>query len=449
MIIICLGNNDLAPLVHAAEAASIPARAIYCNGNSKRLVELDHSKNQDPSSPYHIKWPECKEMQIETAEEVNAVLQMQKTSILVRSPPLFSLMSKNNQPKVHMTSQIDSNAALPVCRWLISHLPMVESFSVHLEQMSSRSFQPLRSSGEGKLIIQISGRSRVLLVPPSLTSLAPFCRSHPLHRYSAVGMAATASSEVDASLVKHVADLWPHSLEIKGISCILSAEETLFVPPEYSVHMESLLESSVSLVVSLKTSAPPSPLAAVVSSASIIERWVDHEIGVSGSRKFLISLIDLWKRHEAEMEAFVGSISIENPFTAAPRHWSDIWPRDTVKGYKLLRLSMEVFQVCATLVTIDPSMKRPHRVLESMIQGRMLPTPWLNEYGLQQNQVPSSHLSLTWNYPAPLLEEAEQVYPALFSRQIKLKEDKAAEKARNERLTMRLDEASLKTNTLQ
>jgi hypothetical protein len=94
---------------------------------------------------------------------------------------------------------------------------------------------------------------------------------------------------------------------------------------------------------------------------------------------------------------------------------------------------MEIYEVCVALVDIDPSIKKPHRVLQALIEGRMLHTTWLNEYGINQNQVPSNHLSLTWNYPAPKLEESEAAFPALFSRQIKLKEDRASKEAHEER----------------
>lgn len=435
VITLSIGQHDLHSLVYEATSSIFPARAIF-SGRSKRIVEIDQHKNSDPSSPYHIEFPECKVIQMESKEDLEAFLSLQDTKILLKSPPLFDLISRNHLPEVHMTSSMKVCSTLPFCRWLSSQLPQVENFSIHLEHMSSQSLQPLRSSMEGRLIIQVSGRSRIFLVPPldALTTLAPFCRSHPLFRYSAVGLAATSSCEVNRSMLEHIAELWPNSAHIKGLAATLSAGEALFVPPEYSLHRESLLDPCISLIVTLKTAAPLPPPAAVVSSSSIIERWVDHEVGITGSRNFLINLIDLWKRHEADMEAYVSSLGSIPLVTAPPHHWTEAWPLDTVKGSRLIRLAMEIHEVCMALVSIDPSMKKPHRVLENMIQGRLLPSPWINEYGKEMNQVPSAgHLSLTWSYAAPQLEENEIDFPALFSRQIKVKDEKASEEAHKER----------------
>ena len=423
---------DFRDLVHAADIAIIPARAIRCSGHLKRLIELDQTKNQDPSSPYHVQWPECKEIEVKSSQDLHSLLQLKETKIQAKSP-LFTLATSNNQPMIYMNNErIEPIVAKPLCSWLSTRLPLVKESSVSLECISRDTLLPLRYSAEGALLIQVTGSSRILLVPPSLTSLAPFCRSHPLHRYSAVGVASTASPSLDMSLVDHVATLWPTS-SISGLSGIISSGEALFVPPGWSIHRETM-EISTCLVVHLETKAPCSALASVLQSSSIIERWVDHEVGVSGARRFLIELIQIWQQHEFDLESFVSSISsmgrLERP---PPRHWSESWPLDTVKGFKAIRLSSEIHEVCCQLVKIDPAIKKTYHVLEAIIKGRLLPTDWLNEYGLKSNQVPSAHLSLPWSYAAPRLEEDEKLFPQLFRRQIEIKEAKAAEAAHQER----------------
>ncbi|KAL6759909.1 hypothetical protein V8C86DRAFT_3132900 [Haematococcus lacustris] len=144
--------------------------------------------------------------------------------------------------------------------------------------------EPLRADTQDRLLLQVQGHSRLLLVPPvfALHGLAPFPSAHPYAGYSAPAVAATATCPAAPPQPLHRADsgtttagvagvgggpggggvaaaqpglpslgdaqleavlqLWPEFRGVRGKVCVLGPGQALWLPAGWFLHQESLNE---------------------------------------------------------------------------------------------------------------------------------------------------------------------------------------------------------------
>ncbi|GAX82014.1 hypothetical protein CEUSTIGMA_g9442.t1 [Chlamydomonas eustigma] len=77
----------------------------------------------------------------------------------------------------------------------------------------------------------------------------------------------------------------------------------------------------------------------------------------------------------------------------------------------------------------------PVEVLRSICDGRLLPTPWLDEYGVKDAEL-SNLLQLEFKYAAPALTEEQEKFPEFFRVAIQEKEAHAAQLAKTRHIEL-------------
>ena len=234
---------------------------------------------------------------------------------------------------------------------------------------------PARYDPWERLLCGIAGRRRVLLLSPdhAFRGLYPYPAHHPYDRYSMV------------DFDKPDLDKWPLFRDVRGISCILRPGDVLYVPRDWFCHVQELDGPTLSLEMRLGAGQRLRPsVAAPVGVARLLERRIAEAEGAPDVRHWL----QVIQRGE-DMD------------------WID---PSTVRGYRRLRM----FQAVRDEIEFVLGPGSVAAFLESVCDGRLRPTPWLN---------------LNFREPLYLLDrpvwledtrtEQEKAFPELFRRKLR------------------------------
>ena len=231
--------------------------------------------------------------------------------------------------------------------WMFSTLRAQDFGSikdVHLHCGTRNSLHPCRYQEVDQLIVQVKGRTRLLLLPPNLAfkGLYPYPVHHPYDKHSMVDFEAS-DEENDA--------LWPMFREhVRGLECILEPGQVLYVPQYFFAHSQDLDKEVISLHVEISQG-----------------RRVRSEDAVP------LQVSRLLEERVAELE----SIRDSHHWLSVVAHgqeneWIDT---ATVKGHRRIKFVESVHEE----IELNLGKGSVSNFLKSMIDRRLMPTPWLNK----------------------------------------------------------------------
>ncbi|GIL60991.1 hypothetical protein Vafri_15416 [Volvox africanus] len=120
--------------------------------------------------------------------------------------------------------------------------------TLSLEWGSAGALLPLRyQASDDRVLIQVGGRRRVLLVPPehAMPALAPFPVLHPYDGYSMPAIAHTLVYDTPGVDIRRAAatvlSAWPNFHQANGYVTVLEPGDGLFIPAGWFLHSELLL----------------------------------------------------------------------------------------------------------------------------------------------------------------------------------------------------------------
>ncbi|KAK9832042.1 hypothetical protein WJX81_001230 [Elliptochloris bilobata] len=212
---------------------------------------------------------------------------------------------------------------------------------VDLELASGDLLQPARYSTRDRLLVQIAGRRRVLLLAPAhvFAGLYPFPVAHPYDGYAM------------PDLERPDAVAWPALTGVRGCVALLRPGDVLFVPAFWFAHVQDMDAGATSLAIRLGVGMRlQGPGAAAAAAARRLEERVGAAEGIAHIRRWLLIIA-----HNDEAR------------------WIDT---ATVAGYRRVVMCQEARdEVEAALAPGE----RGAALLLSMCERRLLPTPWLNK----------------------------------------------------------------------
>lgn len=237
-------------------------------------------------------------------------------------------------------------------QWLFSFLGSQNFGSVRdcsLHCGTRNGLHPCKYEESERLVAQITGKTRFLLIPPSLafTGLYPYPVHHPLDKYSMVDL--EAGDEINA---KH----WPLFKEkVRGKECILHPGDVLYIPQYYFVHRQDLSAENSVLEFNISQGQRTQSEAAVPLKISrLLEERVAALESVREAQHWL-SLI----AHGEESE------------------WIDT---GTVRGHARIKFVESVHE------EVEKNLGKNHTspFLKSLTDRRLMPTPWLNKKAFRE-----------------------------------------------------------------
>ncbi len=356
---------------------------ILCSERRRnQFIEHDASKNL-ASGPYYLREPETQRLKMTVKEFVQCAATWEARQVMLKCT--ICHLSK--------VSDADSNACLPVSgalsgiatglhdaidwRWL-NGLCRSQAFGpvlkVDLEAGVTDGLQPARYSLQDELMAQITGRRRVLLIPPSaaFNGMYPFPVAHPYDRYSMVNLESLDPVE------------WPGCTQVRGVVAVLRPGDVLYVPAYWFAHVQDLESESASLRFTLgRGMRPPASDAAMLRVSRSVEERVAAVEGLSAVRQW-VSLIGK---------------GAEGPML-------DL---GTVVGYRRALMCQDIRDEVEEALGVGSWAS----FLPAMCSHRLMPTPWLNR-----------------NFREPLLltdtpiiiedsrTDDERRYPTLFRRKL-------------------------------
>ncbi|GAB4818813.1 hypothetical protein N2152v2_005859 [Parachlorella kessleri] len=371
LVSVLVGRWSLQQLVRAATAAADspklrPLTVLCSDARRCRFMEYEELKNVY-GSYYHVREPETQRLEMTFPEFVQCTQRWQSRRLLLKAKvmghqaapatgeagaalPDPDRLVPSGRPRVaeearawfgrQMQQELEGGVDW---EWL-EGMQRAQRFgpvlSVEVEAGGANSLLPARYSTRDRLLAQVTGRQRVLLLSPqqAFSGLYPYPLHHTYDGYSMVDLEA-----VDPGL-------WPKFSQVRGRTAILQPGDVLFVPQYWFVHAQHLEAENVSLCFQLQQGAraPARDSAELRLSRHIEERVADFE-GVQDVRHWL-QLIG----HGEEGE------------------WIDL---GTVRGYNRIVFCQSVRDdVDATLGQGEWA-----RLLPALCQGRLVPTEWLNK----------------------------------------------------------------------
>jgi len=249
------------------------------------------------------------------------------------------------KPLPHVPQQAaDDLRSLPRWEWMRDFLQAGRFGSitgVDIRCSGRDALQPLHYDTREQIICQVSGRSRILLVPPEYTfdGLYPYPVHHPYDCYSMVDFD-------DTDLGK-----WPKLVRVRGSMCVLEPGDILHVPRCWWRQIHTLsADGAVSLTLS-------TTMGGRIRSEGMIQPMLGRTL----------------EERVVEKEGVMHA-----------RHWLEVIARSreidaidlgTVKG--LRRLDMA--QMVRDEVEHNLGKGKWVEFLDNLISGRLVPTPWLNQ----------------------------------------------------------------------
>jgi len=359
---------------------------VLCSDRRRnRIIEHDALKNL-VAGPYYLREPETQRLKMAVEEFVQCAASWEARQVMLKGT--ICHLIKNND-----ASFATENVCLPVSGslagiaaglydaidWLwLNGLCRSQAFGpvmkVDLEAGVRDGLQPARYSLQDELLAQLTGRRRVLLIPPSAAfgGMYPFPVAHPYDRYSMVDLETLDPGE------------WPGCTQVRGIVAVLRPGDVLYVPAYWFAHVQDLESENATLRFTLSRGMrPPASDAAMLRVSRSIEERVAAVEGPSAVRKW-VSLIG--KGSESAM--------------------LDL---GTVLGYRRALMCQDIRDEVEEALGVGSWAS----LLPAMCHNRLIPTPWLNRDFREP-------LLLT-DTPVVIEDsrtEDERRYPTLFRRKL-------------------------------
>lgn len=375
-----LGKWTLEYLAVAMGRTNKSHTVLVSDAEKHRFFHFDGLKNLY-GSIYHVREPETIRMNMSCEEYADCArkwnekrprlsVQMLKTAFMPDKQEPCMTDDLGQATKEDFRSCVD-------WAWC-KNLLLVQGFGAvsgcELQCSTKNALMPTRYDEWDSLFVQITGRRRVLLVDPSqaFDGLYPYPVAHPYDQQSMVDFDHPDYGQ------------WPKFSRTHGMVCILEPGDVLYVPRYWFRHVQTLDIEEVSLDMrlgpgnrSLKEDCFP------LAVSRLLENRMVAAEGLEGAR--------LW---------------LERIATGDDMDYID-WK--TVQGYKRIQLVQMVKDEVADAIGKDAVSS----FLLDMIDGRMLPTPWLN-----QNFREPLYLQDRPYLVEDTRTEWERKYPELFRKRL-------------------------------
>ena len=377
---------------------------ISCSmDKNNRFYSLDASKNIYGSF-YHVREPENVSLENVTSfsDFYDCVCNWShkhvclETLLMMRPPKSVvqdnyrAIMTPETMPDMVVMASENAQTCLRKdlmnlldWKWLFQYLRSQNFGSVkdmRLHCGTRNGLHPCKYQEQDQLIMQIKGRTRLLIISPKFAfqGLYPYPVHHPYDKYSMVDF---EFSEEENSR------LWPLFREhVRGLECTLEPGDTLYVPQYFFLHKQDLDKEVIALQISLSQGKR-------IRSEDVIPLQISRLLEERVSEVESIRDVHHWLNVIARGEE------------------SDWIDTGTVKGHRRIKLVESVHQE----VECNLGKRILSDFLKSMVDRRLMPTPWLNKKEFREP------LYLT-DKPFTLQDtrtELEKKYPEFFSYKLK------------------------------
>lgn len=362
-----------------------PVHVMCSDSKVHRFMSFDESKN-DARGPYYVREFETQILNMTVKEFVESSRSWEKKKLYLKAQ-LFSSVPRQDGDG-YAREVLEGSNMQKIAHYImesgcidwgrIEGLASSQRFGgigpVSLEAGSRNGVRPLQYSTRDALHIQLTGRRRVTLVSPTQAfgCVYPYPTAHPYDTY------AMASIEtIDR-------DQWPGIAHASLHRAIVGPGEILYVPAFWFVHVHDLENENVTLHVPLVSNRrAPAADSTLLRVSRALEERVGDVVGVSDVKR--------WFRIIA---------------AGNETRYIDL---NTVKGYKCARMCQDIRdEMVRSLGEAAWS-----RLLPSVIDHRLEPTPWLNEHYREPLLLTDKPVRIE-----DTRSEEERKYPTLFRHKL-------------------------------
>ncbi|KAL4452346.1 hypothetical protein ABPG75_008008 [Micractinium tetrahymenae] len=326
-------------------------RVLCSDARRNRFIEYEDVKNIY-GGMYHVREPETQRLEMSLPDFAQCSQQWRAQRLYLRGSACacslapYLLGEGDTDAAAASSSGKGSTPAAAGIDWeWLEGLQRAQRYGpvlrVDLEAGSAGGLLPASYESTDRLLAQVAGRRRVLLLPPeqAFEGLYPYPSHHPYDRYSMVDFEAPD------------AGLWPKfGSGVRGLAAVLAPGDVLYVPAYWFVHVQHLEAECIGLSFHLAQGGrAPSPEGTPLRLSRALEARVAEVEGPADVRHWL-QVIGHGEEHE----------------------WIDL---GTVKGYRRILFCQgvrdDVEDALGTGAWAD--------LLPRMCEGRLVPTPWLNK----------------------------------------------------------------------
>ncbi|KAL3143189.1 hypothetical protein ABBQ38_002046 [Trebouxia sp. C0009 RCD-2024] len=365
--------------------------SVLCSTQKHNLfIETDLDKNVF-GSYYHIREPQNQQLQMTFAEYAQCAKTWTTKKVCFKN----KIMQRQQQQEEGHTPAPMACLPAALCQelqgsvrwdWLQALQKLVRfgsASTVTLQAASFDSLMPAQYQPHERLLAQVTGCQRILLIPPNQAfhGMYPYPVHHPYDTYSMV------------DLEKPDVGQWPHNTDVKGLRCVVKPGDVLYLPAYWFVHAQQLETVNINLTFHMGMGLRARPPACIPLQLSRhLECRLANVEGVANVRHWL---------------QLIGYCDEQD--------WIEL---STVKGYRRIVMCQEVRDELDINLALPEGGQQEEeewqRVLIAMCDGRLLPTPWLNKDFREP-----LYLTDTTTQIEDVRSAEERKYPQLFRHTLK------------------------------
>ncbi|KAF8063107.1 CPI1 [Scenedesmus sp. PABB004] len=261
-----------------------------------------------------------------------------------------------------------------VLRQLLAYGGYAPQGSLHLLAGGRDALLPARYATRDRLLAQVAGGARVLLLPPEAGWRGgyAFPVAHPYDGYSAVDWEEPA--------LEH----WPAAAGVRGLVCELHPGDSLLVPGGWFVHAQLCGAACVALELGLMP-APGKRLGRgtlLMRLGRMAEARLGAEVGAANVRRWLLALAEgrEWQLLAGQLVSVRGSKLVATCH-AIMHHAQQVLslPAAPLPAGAAVAPADTADAGCGHAVRCGAPECAARRLLAAMCDRRLVPTPWLDE----------------------------------------------------------------------
>ena len=323
---------------------------VLCSDKKRhRFIQCDDSKNL-AVGPYFLREPETQRLKITVREFVQCAATWDARRVMLKTPIFQRNVSTEKTSPEGLCSPVTGPMATPAAAlhaaidWIwFQGLRGSQGFGpvirVDLEAGTRGGLLPAQYSLQDEFLAQISGRRRVLLIPPSsaFDGMFPYPVAHPYDTYSMVDL-----ESLDPGM-------WPGCTNVRGVVALLRPGDILHKPAFWFAHEQDLEAESATLrFIMHPGTRPPSKVGAPLRISRVVEDRVSQVEGPSAAKRWLMHIGKGTEGNKLDL--------------------------GTVQGYRRAVMCQRVRDEIEETLGAGAWAT----LLPAMCRNRLIPTPWLN-----------------------------------------------------------------------